>query len=172
MMGRSLNAVVFNFVDMLSHARTDMQMIRQLAPDESAYRELTKTWFNHSSLLDLLKLLANQHCQVVITTDHGTMRVKKAEKIIGDRDTNTNLRYKQGKRLAFDSNRVFEVQKPKDIFLPQPNLSTSFAFAREDMFFAYPNNFNYYANHYRDTFQHGGISLEEIILPLIRLQPK
>jgi CheY-like chemotaxis protein len=172
MMERPFNAVVFNFVDMLSHARTDMQMIRQLAPDESAYRELTKTWFNHSSLLDFMKALTQFECRVVITTDHGTVRVKRAEKIVGDRDTNTNLRYKQGKRLSFDRKKVFEVENPESIRLPQPNLSTSFAFALEDRFFAYPNNFNYYANHYRDTFQHGGVSLEEMILPLILLQPK
>lgn len=167
-----LNAIVFNFVDMLSHARTDMQMIRELAPDESAYRSLTKSWFTHSSLYDLLKILANQKVKVVITTDHGTIRVKKPYKIVGDRNTNTNLRYKAGKNLAFDEDGVFFSRNPGELRLPKVNVSTSFAFAREDFFFAYPNNYNYYVNFYKDTFQHGGISMEEVIVPLVELDPK
>lgn len=167
-----LNAIVFNFVDMLSHARTDMQMIRELAPDESAYRSITKSWFSHSSLYDLLKILSNQDVKVVITTDHGTIRVKKPYKIIGDRNTNTNLRYKAGKNLAFDEAGVFYTRTPEDFRLPKVNVSTSFAFAREDYFFAYPNNFNYYVNFYKDTFQHGGISMEEVIVPYVELEPK
>ncbi|MEQ8473106.1 MAG: bifunctional response regulator/alkaline phosphatase family protein [Marinoscillum sp.] len=167
-----LNAIVFNFVDMLSHARTDMQMIRELAPDESAYRSITKSWFSHSSLFDLLKILATQDVKVVITTDHGTIRVKKPYKIIGDRNTNTNLRYKAGKNLAFDEKSVFFTRTPEDFRLPKVNVSTSFAFAREDYFFAYPNNFNYYVNFYKDTFQHGGISMEEVIVPYVELDPK
>ncbi len=172
MMSNPLNAIVFNFVDMLSHARTDMQMIRQLAPDESAYRALTLTWFTHSSLFDLLKRLAEKRVKVMITTDHGTVRVKRPEKIIGDRKTNTNLRYKAGKNLAFDEDALFSSRHPEELHLPKTNVSTSFAFASEDYFFAYPNNFNYYVNYYKDTFQHGGISLEEMIVPFVTLTPK
>lgn len=172
LMNNQLTAVVFNFVDMLSHARTDMHMIRELAPDESAYRSLTKSWFSHSSLYDLLKFLSNQDVKVVVTTDHGTIRVKRPYKIIGDRNTNTNLRYKAGKNLAFDEEGVFFSRNPENLRLPKVNVSTTFAFAREDYFFAYPNNFNYYVNFYRDTFQHGGISLEEVIIPIVELEPK
>ncbi|WP_258098967.1 T9SS response regulator signal transducer PorX [Marinoscillum pacificum] len=172
LMNNQLNAIVFNFVDMLSHARTDMQMIRELAPDESAYRSLTKSWFQHSSLYDLLKFLSNQKVKVVVTTDHGTIRVKKPYKIIGDRNTNTNLRYKAGKNLAFDEEGVLFTRKPEEFRLPKVNVSTSFAFAREDFFFAYPNNYNYYVNFYKDTFQHGGISMEEVIIPIVELEPK
>lgn len=167
-----LNVVVYNFVDMLSHARTDMEMIRELAPDESAYRSITKSWFLHSPLLDLFKRIARENIKVIIATDHGTIRVKRPIKIIGDRNTNTNLRYKQGKNLNFDSNKVFAVRKPEHLHLPRPNVSTTYAFAAQDYFFAYPNNYNYYVNYYRDTFQHGGISLEEMIVPLITLNPK
>ena len=167
-----LNAIVFNFVDMLSHARTDLQMIRELAPDESAYRSLTMSWFTHSSLYDLLNALAAEKVKVVITTDHGTIRVKKPFKIVGDRNTNTNLRYKQGKNLAFNDEDVFSSKRPESLFLPKLNVSTSYAFAIEDFFFAYPNNYNHYVNYYKDTFQHGGISLEEMIVPVITLDPK
>lgn len=168
-----LNAIVFNFVDMLSHARTDMPMIRELAPDESAYRSLTRSWFTHSSLYDVLKILAKSNVKVMITTDHGTIRVKKPFKIVGDRNTNTNLRYKQGKNLSFDEEgSVYFSRTPENLRLPKLNVSTSFAFATSDYFFAYPNNYNYYANYYKDTFQHGGISMEEVIVPFILLEPK
>ncbi|MFY0601895.1 MAG: PglZ domain-containing protein [Cyclobacteriaceae bacterium] len=167
-----LNAIVFNFVDMLSHARTDMAMIRELAPDESGYRSLTKSWFGHSSLYDLLKFLSQKDVKVVITTDHGTVRVKRPFKIVGDKNTNTNLRYKQGKNLSFREDGVFISRDPESIGLPKVNVSTSFVFAREDHFFAYPNNFNYYVNYYKDTFQHGGLSMEEMIIPYIVLDPK
>jgi CheY-like chemotaxis protein len=166
------NALVYNFVDMLSHARTDMQMIRQLAPDESAYRSLTKSWFLHSPLYDTLKWLSNKKCTVMITTDHGTIRVKSAIQIIGDRNTNTNLRYKQGRNLAYEPEEVFAVRNPETIGLPKVNVSTSYAFARGTDFFAYPNNFNYYVRHYKDTFQHGGISMEEMIVPFITLSSR
>lgn len=166
------NAIVYNFVDMLSHARTDMNVIKQLAPDESAYRELTLTWYNHSSLKELLKELSQMPARVIITTDHGTVKVQKAEKIIGDRETNTNLRYKQGKRLEFNRKHIFEITDPAKAGLPQNNLSSTYAFAHDQLFFAYPNNLNYYANHFKDTFQHGGISMEEMILPLIFLENK
>jgi hypothetical protein len=172
LMKNDLNVVVFNFVDMLSHARTDMQMIRELAPDEAAYRSLTLSWFMHSSLLDFMKKISESNVKVIVTTDHGTIRVKRPFKIIGDRSTNTNLRYKQGKNLGYDGKDVFEIRKPENVQLPRHNVSTSFAIAQEDYFFAYPNNFNYYVNHYKDTFQHGGISMEEMILPVVTLRPK
>ncbi|SKC86493.1 T9SS response regulator signal transducer PorX [Ohtaekwangia koreensis] len=167
-----LNVIVYNFVDMLSHARTDMAMIRELAPDESAYRSITRSWFLHSPLFDILKKISEKDVKVVITTDHGTIRVKRAFKIIGDRSVNTNLRYKQGKNLGFDGDKVMHVTRPEKLFLPKPNVSTSYVFATEDQFFAYPNNFNYYVNFYNDTFQHGGISLEEMIIPIIFLTSK
>ncbi|MFT7028676.1 MAG: CheY-like chemotaxis protein [Marinoscillum sp.] len=172
LMKNDLNAIVFNFVDMLSHARTDMQMIRELAPDESAYRSITKSWFEHSSLFELLKYLSNKDVKVVITTDHGTIRVRRPYKIIGDKNTNTNLRYKAGRNLSFEEKGVLFTRNPEDLRLPKVNMSTSFAFAREDYFFAYPNNYNYYVNFYKDTFQHGGVSMEEVIVPLIELEPK
>lgn len=167
-----LNVIVYNFVDMVSHARTDMKMIRELAPDESAYRSLTKSWFEHSSLFDLLKKIHHAGAQVIITTDHGTKRVNKPYRIIGDKNVTTNLRYKQGKNLNYEPGKVFEIRKPEEAKLPRLNVSTSYVFATEDYFFAYPNNYNYYVNYYKDTFQHGGISLEEMIVPIVHLSPK
>ena len=173
LMTNDLNVIVYNFVDMLSHARTDMAMIRELAPDESAYRSITKSWLDHSPLLDSLKLIATNGGKVVITTDHGTIRVKRPFKIIGDRNTNTNLRYKQGKNLGYkNANKIMEVPKPERLHLPKVNVSSTYAFATEDQFFAYPNNYNYYVNYYRDTFQHGGVSMEEMIIPIISLNSK
>jgi len=168
-----LNVIVYNFVDMLSHARTDMAMIKELAPDESAYRSLTASWFQHSPLFDLLKRIASKKGRVIITTDHGMIRVQNPIKIVGDRQTNTNLRYKQGKNLNWDaSNKMMVVRKPENIYLPKPNVSTAYVFAKEDGMFAYPNNYNHYVNHYRNTFQHGGISLEECIIPVVYLTGK
>ena len=167
-----LNVLVYNFVDMLSHARTDMQMIRELAPDESAYRALTKTWFVHSSLFEVLKKLSSKKVKVMITTDHGTIRVKKPEKIKADRNTNHNLRFKIGKNLGFNPKSVFHMHKPEVFKLPKLNLTSSYIFALEESFFAYENNFNHYANLYEDTFQHGGISMEEMMIPLITLGQK
>ncbi len=167
-----LNVIVYNFVDMLSHARTDMAMIRELAPDEAAYRSITKSWFLHSPLWDILKKIAEKNGKVIITTDHGTIRVKRPFKIIGDRSVNANLRYKQGKNLNYEGNKVMETSKPERFFLPKTNVSTSYVFAIEDQFFAYPNNYNHYVNLYKDTFQHGGVSLEEMIIPLVFLTSK
>jgi hypothetical protein len=167
-----LNVLVYNFVDMVSHARTDMKMIRELAPDESAYRSLTTSWFEHSSLFELLKKIHAAGAEVIITTDHGTKRVNRPYRIIGDKNVTTNLRYKQGKNLNFEAGKVFEVKKPEDVKLPKLNISSSYVFAVEDYFFAYPNNYNYYVNFYKDTFQHGGVSLEEMIIPIVYLSPK
>jgi CheY-like chemotaxis protein len=168
----SLNVIVYNFVDMLSHARTDMAMIRELAPDEAAYRSITKSWFEHSPLQEVLKKISEKKARVIITTDHGTIRVKRPFKIIGDKAVNTNLRYKQGKNLGYEGEKVMEALKPERFFLPKQNVSTTYVFAIEDQFFAYPNNYNYYVNFYKDTFQHGGVSLEEMIIPLIFLTSK
>lgn len=172
LMNNDLNVIVYNFVDMLSHARTDMAMIRELAPNESAYRSLTKSWFEHSQLIEALKIISAHGAKLIISTDHGTIRVKRPFKIIGDKSVNTNLRYKQGKNLAYDKGKIMEVNNPSDLFLPQVNISTRYVFAVEDQFFAYPNNYNYYVNYYNDTFQHGGVSLEEMIIPIIFLNSK
>ena len=167
-----LNVVVFNFIDMLSHARTESKMVRELANNESAYRSITLSWFRHSVVSDLFKMLAQTDFRIVITTDHGSIRCTKPEKIIGDRNTNTNLRYKLGKNLAYDSKDLYVIKDPKKAQLPAPNLSTSYVFATGDSFFAYPNNYNYYVSYYKDTFQHGGISMEEMIIPLVTMKSK
>lgn len=167
-----LTVVVYNFIDMLSHARTDMEMIRELANDESAYRSLTLSWFEHSPLLDLFNELAEQDIKVVIATDHGTIKVNNPIKVVGDKTTTTNLRYKQGKNMNFNHKEVFQVSKPSRAHLPVSHISSKYIFATNDDFFAYPNNYNYYVKYYKDTFQHGGISLEEMIIPLIVLSPK
>ena len=167
-----LNVVVYNFVDMLSHARTDMEVIRELADDESAYRSLTLSWFEHSPLFDLFKLAAENKMRVLVTTDHGMIKVNDPIKVVGDRNTNANLRYKQGKNLNYKANEVFEVRNPRDCFLPQQNMSSSFIFAKEDSFFVYPNNYNHYVKFYNNTFQHGGISLEEVLIPYVELKAK
>ncbi|MFD1258963.1 PglZ domain-containing protein [Mucilaginibacter terrae] len=167
LMKNELNVVVYNFVDMLSHARTDMQMIRELASDDAAYRSLTLSWFEHSPLFDLLKFLATKQVKVIITTDHGTIRVKNPSKIIGDKNTNTNLRYKQGKNLNFNAKDVLHIRNPHDAMLPKLHVSSSFVFAKGDSYFVYPNNYNHFMNFYNETFQHGGISLEEMIIPVI-----
>lgn len=167
-----LNVVVINFIDMLSHARTESKMVRELANNESAYRSITLSWFRHSVLADLFKLLSQSNYTTVITTDHGSIRASKPVKIIGDRNTNTNLRYKLGKNLNYNPKEVFVIKEPNKAQLPAPNLSTSYVFATGNSFFAYPNNYNYYVSYYKDTFQHGGISMEEMIVPLITLKPR
>lgn len=172
LLNNKLNIIVYNFVDMLSHARTDMEVIRELADNEPAYRSITKSWFEHSPLHDILKQLAEKKIKVVITTDHGTVHVKEPTKVLGDKNVNSNLRYKQGKALDYNPKEVFEIKNPSDAFLPKVNVSQRFIFAKESRFFAYPNNYNYYVNYYRNTFQHGGISLEEMIIPYVTLTPR
>ena len=167
-----LNVLVVNFIDMLSHARTEMKMIRELASDESAYRSLTLSWFRHNVLSDVFRELAKSDYKIILTTDHGSIRTTKPVKIIGDRNTNTNLRYKLGKNLNYNSKEVFTIKAPQQAQLPAPTLSTSYVFATGNSFFAYPNNYNYYVSYYKDTFQHGGISIEEMIVPIITLTPK
>ena len=172
LLNNNLNTIVYNFVDMLSHARTEMEVIRELADDEAAYRSITYSWFEHSPLHDIVKKIAESGSKLIITTDHGTVKVNEPSKVVGDRNTNTNLRYKLGKNLSYNSKEVFEVRNPDDIHLPKRNVSTAYIFAQEDMFFAYPNNYNYYVNFYKNTFQHGGISMEEVIIPFIVLDAK
>ncbi|MBO7455094.1 MAG: PglZ domain-containing protein [Paludibacteraceae bacterium] len=167
-----LNIAVVNFIDMLSHSRTDSKMMRELAPDEAAYHSLTLSWFKHSPILELFRQVAALGYELILTTDHGTIRVSEPVQIVADKNTNTNLRYKVGKSLSFQDKSIFEIAKPQKVGLPAPNLSSTYAFCTGNMFFGYPNNFNYYAQYYRDTFQHGGISMEEMIIPLVHLQPK
>ena len=167
-----INVVVVNFIDMLSHARTESKMVRELANNESAYRSITLSWFRHSVVGELIKALAQTDCTVIITTDHGSIRASKPIKIIGDRNTNTNLRYKLGKNLNCQSKDVFVVKNPHEAQLPAPNLSTSYVFATGNSFLAYPNNYNYYVSYYKDTFQHGGISMEEMLIPLVTLKKR
>ena len=167
-----LQVLVVNFIDMLSHARTESRMIRELAHDEAAYRNLTVGWFRHSFMGELLQRQAQEGYRIVLTTDHGSIRCHRPEKVIGDRNTNTNLRYKLGKNLNYDAKNLFVIKKPEEAQLPAPNLSTSYIFASGDAFFAYPNNYNYYVSYYRNTFQHGGISMEEMLVPFVTLRMK
>lgn len=167
-----LNVLVYNFVDMLSHAKTEMKLVKELAEDESAYRSLTVSWFEHSPLFDILKKFAELGRKVILTTDHGSVLVKNPVKVVGDKNTNTNLRYKVGKNLTYNHKEVLEILHPEKAFLPKSNVSSRYIFAKETDFFAYPNNFNHYVNYYKDTFQHGGISLEEVMVPFVSLIPK
>ena len=172
LVSNKLTVIVYNFVDMLSHARTEMEIIRELADDEKAYRSLMVSWFNNSPLFDIIKYLAEKKINIVITTDHGSVRSQDPVKVVGDRNTTTNLRYKSGKSLNYNYKEVFEVKNPHDAFLPRTNVSSTYIFCRKNDFFAYPNNYNYYVNYYRNTFQHGGISLEEMLVPIAYLRAK
>jgi CheY-like chemotaxis protein len=167
-----INFIVYNFVDMLSHARTEMEVIRELADDEAAYRSLTLSWFDHSPLHDIVKKIAEFGAQLIITTDHGTVKVTNPIKIVGERNTNSNLRYKVGRGLSYNQKDVFRISNPQDAFLPKGKMSSEFVFAKEADFFVYPNNYNHFVNYYGDTFQHGGVSLEEILIPFIVMKPK
>lgn len=167
-----LSVIVYNFVDMLSHARTEMEVLKELAGDEVSYRSLTVSWFEHSPLYRALRKIADKGIQLIITTDHGTVRVQKPSKCVGDRHTTTNLRYKHGRNLQYDDKDVLAFRDPKMAMLPTPNVSSTFIFAKEDVFLCYPNNYNHFVNYYRNTFQHGGISLEEMIVPIVRLVSK
>jgi hypothetical protein len=172
LMKNDFNVIVYNFVDLLSHARTEMDVLKELASDETSYRSITLSWFEHSPLHEALKRISEKNVQIIIATDHGTIRVKEPAKVIGDRETTTNLRYKHGRNLNYNQKDVLEVRNPVEFGLPKPHVSSSYIFAKEDKYFVYPNNYNYHVNLYRNTFQHGGISLEEMIVPVIRLANK
>lgn len=167
-----LTVIVYNFVDMLSHAKTEMEVIKELASNDKAYRSLTQSWFKNSPLLEIIQQAQGLGLKLIITTDHGTINVKSPSKVIGDRDTSLNLRYKTGRSLSYEEKDVFAAKDPKSIFLPNINVSSSFIFAKNDLFFAYPNNYNHYVSYYRNTYQHGGVSLEEMIVPFVVLEPK
>lgn len=167
-----INFIVYNFVDMLSHARTEMEMIKELAADEAAYRSLTLSWFRHSPLLEIVKKVADSGMKLIITTDHGTVRVTNPIRIIGERSTNTNLRYKVGRGLSYNEKDVYIVRNPQDAFLPKQKMSVEFVFAGDDDFFVYPNNYNQFVNYYQNTFQHGGVSLDEMLIPYVELGAK
>ncbi len=168
-LNNDLTVIVYNFIDMLSHARTEMEVLKELAGDERAYRSLTNSWFIHSPLWTALQKVAEKDITLIVTTDHGTIRVKQPSKVVGDKDTTTNLRYKMGRNLRYDHKDVLEVRDPAEAGLPRPNVSSAYIFAKDDKYFLYPNNYNYYNNYFRNTFQHGGISMEEMICPIITL---
>lgn len=171
-LNNDLTVVVYNFVDMLSHARTEMEVLKELAGDEISYRSLVTSWFEHSPLHRALRKIADKGIQVLLTTDHGSVRVKTPSKCVGDRTTTTNLRYKHGRNLQYEDRDVLAFRDPKLAGLPRPNVSSTFVFAKEDVFLCYPNNYNHFVNYYRNTFQHGGVSLEEMIIPIVRMESK
>jgi CheY-like chemotaxis protein len=172
LLNNDINLIVYNFVDMLSHARTEMEVLKELASDETSYRSLVNSWFAHSPLLEALKKIAGKKVRLVVATDHGSVRVKNAEKVIGDRATTSNIRYKHGRNLNFDSKTILSFKDPAEAGLPKPNVNSSFIFATENTFLCYPNNYNYYVNFFGNTFQHGGLSIEEMLVPVILLESK
>ncbi|HEX4851607.1 MAG TPA: PglZ domain-containing protein, partial [Puia sp.] len=172
LMNNDINIIVYNFVDMLSHARTEMEVLKELASDETSYRSITASWFEHSPLHQALKKIADKKVNIVLATDHGSVRVKTPYKVIGDKQTTTNLRYKHGRNLNYEAKDVLAFRDPKEAGLPVPTVNSSFIFARGDGFLCYPNNYNYYANYYKNTFQHGGVSMEEMIVPVIKMTSK
>ncbi len=172
LLNNDLNVIVYNFVDMMSHARTDMEVLKELASDERSYRSITKSWFEHSPLFEALKRIADKNIRIVLATDHGSIRVQTPAKVIGDRATTTNIRYKHGRNLNYEAKDVLAIRNPGDAGLPTPNVNSSYIFAREDKFLCYPNNYNHFVNYYRNTFQHGGVSLEEMIVPVVVMEPK
>jgi CheY-like chemotaxis protein len=172
LLNNDLNIIVYNFVDMLSHARTEMEVLKELASDEVSYRSITKSWFEHSPLNQALKKIADKNIKLILTTDHGSVRVKTPYKVIGDKQTTTNLRYKHGRNLNYENKDVLAFKDPREAGLPVPNVNSSFIFAKEDGFLCYPNNYNHYVNYYRNTFQHGGVSMEEMIVPLVKMSSK
>lgn len=167
-----LNVIVYNFVDTLSHARTDFKVMRELAEDEKGYRSITKSWFENSPLLEMLKKLKGSGANLVLTTDHGAVLVDSAKKVVGDKEISSNLRYKAGRNMQYKSKDVFEIENPDEAFLPKLNISTRYIFAKNNDFFAYPNNYNHYVKHYRNTLQHGGVSMDEMIVPVITMKSK
>ncbi|WGK64416.1 T9SS response regulator signal transducer PorX [Croceiramulus getboli] len=167
-----LTVVVYNFVDMLSHSKTEMEVIKELASNDKSYRSLTESWFKNSPLLDIIQQAQRLGFKLIITTDHGTINVKNPSKVIGDKNTSLNLRYKTGRSLTYEDKDVLAATDPSTIHLPTINMSSSFIFAKGDLFFAYPNNYNHYVSYYRNTYQHGGVSMEEMIIPFVVLEPR
>ncbi|GGG11773.1 two-component system response regulator [Dokdonia pacifica] len=167
-----LTVVVYNFVDMLSHSKTEMEVIKELASTDKSYRSLTESWFKNSPLLEMIQQAQQMGFKLIITTDHGTINVKNPSKVIGDKNTSLNLRYKTGRSLTYEDKEVLAAKDPRTIHLPTINMSSSFIFAKSDLFFAYPNNYNHYVSYYRNTYQHGGVSLEEMIIPIAILEPR
>jgi CheY-like chemotaxis protein len=172
LLNNDLNVIVYNFVDMLSHARTEMEVLKELAGDEVSYRSITASWFEHSPLHQALKRISDKNIKIILATDHGSVRVKTPVKVIGDKQTTTNLRYKHGRNLNYDPREVLAFRDPKEAGLPTPTINSSYIFGGEDVFLCYPNNYNHYVNYYRNTFQHGGVSLEEMIVPVIQMVTK
>lgn len=164
--------MVYNFVDMLSHSKTEMEVVKELASNDKAYRSLTLSWFKNSPLLEMIQQAQQLGFKLILTTDHGTINVKNPSKVIGDRETSLNLRYKTGRSLTYDDKDVLVSKTPKEFHLPCINMSSSYIFAKSDLFFAYPNNYNHYVSYYRNTYQHGGVSLEEMIIPFTVFTPK
>ena len=167
-----LLVIVYNFIDILSHAKTDNVIVNQLIRDDKTFRSLTYNWFENSSLLKIIKQAADNGFKLVITTDHGTIYVKKPSKVVGDRETSTNIRYKTGRSLTYENNDVWAISNPEKLFLPKGNLSSKYIFAKNNIFLAYPKNYNHFVNYYKETYQHGGISLEEVIIPISIMEPK
>ncbi|HOZ51348.1 MAG TPA: PglZ domain-containing protein [Chitinophagaceae bacterium] len=172
LMHNDINIIVYNFVDMLSHARTEMEVLKELANDEVSYRSLTNSWFEHSPLFQALKKVADKNIKLVVTTDHGSVQVKSASKVIGDKQTTSNIRYKHGKNLNYDGKAVLSFREPHEIGLPKPNFNSTFIFAKNDFYLCYPNNYNHFANYFKNTFQHGGVSLEEMLIPIVKMESK
>ncbi|SEF97394.1 bifunctional response regulator/alkaline phosphatase family protein [Flavobacterium urumqiense] len=167
-----LVTVVYNFVDMLSHAKTEMDVVKELASDDKAYRSLTLSWFKNSPLLEIIQQAQKLGFKLILTTDHGTINVKNPSKVVGDKNTSLNLRYKTGRSLTYEQKDVYAIKEPKNIGLPTINMSSSYIFAKNDLFLAYVNNYNHYVSYYKNTYQHGGISLEEMIIPFLVFNPK
>ncbi len=166
------SSIVINFVDILAHTRSSSDLIKEMIPNEAAFRSMTRSWFEHSHIFQALRQLADMGNTVVITSDHGSIRGLRGAKVIGDRETSTSLRYKFGKNIKADSKHALIVKDPKTFRLPARGINSNYLIAKEDFYFVYPTNYHYYLNFYADSFQHGGISLEEMILPLITLEPK
>lgn len=173
LLSNKLNVVVLNFIDLLVHARTDVNIVKELAPDERALRSITRSWLEHSWFMSMMKKIKEAGGKVVLTTDHGMVKITRPLKIYGDRATSTNIRYKQGKNINYEKSKfIYSFQKPEEAMLPRPHVSSTYAFALQDAYLCYPTNYNYYANLYKDTFQHGGISMDELLIPIVTLNPK
>ncbi len=172
MKDNKLLVLVYNFVDMISHAKTEMEVIKELASTDKAYRSLTQSWFKNSPLIEIIQQAQLAGFKLIITTDHGTINCKNPSQVIGDKNTSLNLRYKTGRSLTYEPKDVYAVKDPKKIQLPAINISSSYIFAKSEYFLAYINNYNHYASYFKNTYQHGGISLEEMIVPFVVLKPK